>query len=73
MSKSKDIEHQLTMDEVDELLASRPWLDVPVAGAILGLNRSASYEAAKRGDIETFSIGRLKKAPTAALRKKLGM
>ena len=29
MSKSKDIEQQLTMDEVDELLSSRPWLDVP--------------------------------------------
>ena len=70
MSKSKDIKQQLTMDEVDELL-SKPWLHVPQAGAILGLNRSASYEAAKRGEIETFRIGRLLKAPTAPLRKKL--
>jgi hypothetical protein len=63
---------KLTKDEVDELL-SKPCLPVPQAGAILGLNRSASYEAAKRGEIETFSIGRLLKAPTAPLRKKLQM
>jgi hypothetical protein len=67
---STESKQQLTKDEVDELL-SKPWLNVPQAGAILGLNRSAAYEAAKRGDIETFSIGRLKRAPTAPLRKKL--
>ena len=61
---------ELTQDEIDEFL-SKPWLHVPQAGAILGLNRSASYEAAKRGEIETFRIGRLLKAPTAPLRKKL--
>ena len=70
MSKGKDTKQQLTMDEVDGLL-SKPWLHVPQAGAILGLNRSASYEAARRGEIETFKIGRLLKAPTAPLRKKL--
>ena len=69
MSKG-NTNQQLTMDEVDELL-SKPWLHVPQAGAILGLNRSASYEAAKRGEIETFRIGRLLKAPTAPLKKKL--
>jgi len=61
---------ELTQDEIDQLL-SKPWLHVPQAGAILGLNRSASYEAARRGEIETFRIGRLLKAPTAPLRKKL--
>ena len=60
---------ELTQDEIDQLL-SKPWLHVPQAGAILGLNRSASYEAARRGEIETFRIGRLLKAPTAPLRKK---
>ena len=67
---SRNTKQQLTTDEIDELL-SKPWLHVPQAGAILGLNRSASYEAAKRGEIETFRIGRLLKAPTAPLRKKL--
>ena len=61
---SRNIKQQLTTDEIDELL-SKPWLHVPKAGAILGLNRSASYEAARRGEIETFRIGRLLKAPTA--------
>ena len=61
---------ELTQDEIDELL-SKPWLHVPQAGAIFGLNRSASYEAARRGEIETFSFGRLLRAPTAPLRKKL--
>ena len=67
---SKDTKQQLTMDEVDELL-SKPWLPVPVAGSILGLNRSASYEAAKRGEIETIKVGRLLKALTTPMRKKL--
>ena len=67
---TRNTKQQLTADEIDELL-SKPWLHVPQAGAILGLNRSASYEAAKRGEIETFGIGRLLRAPTAPLRKKL--
>jgi hypothetical protein len=67
---SKDAKQRLTADEVDELLA-KPWVLVPQAGAIYGLNRSASYEAAHRGDIETFKIGRLFRAPTAPIRKKL--
>ena len=67
---SRNAKQQLTTDEIDELL-SKPWLHVPKAGAILGLNRSASYEAARRGEIETFGIGRLLRAPTAPLRKKL--
>jgi hypothetical protein len=70
MSKSKDTKQQLSTDEVEELL-SQPWLSVPQAGAIFGLGRSQAYEAARRGDIETFNIGRLKKAPTPPLRKKL--
>jgi hypothetical protein len=68
--KDKDTKRQLTMDEVDKLL-SKPWQPVPVIGAILGLNRSASYEAAKRGEIETIRIGRLLKGLTAPMRKKM--
>jgi hypothetical protein len=30
--------------------------EVPEAGALLGLGRNASYEAAKRGDIPTIRI-----------------
>ena len=46
-------------------------LDVPEAGALLGLSRNASYMAAKNGDIPTIRIGRLLKVPKAALDRLL--
>ena len=67
---ASETDEHLTTDEIDQLL-SKPWLHVPQAGAILGLNRSASYEAAKRGEIETIRIGRLLKGLTAPMRKKM--
>ena len=45
---------------------------VPEAGALLGLNRNASYEAAKRGDIPTITIGKRKRVPKAAFHNKFG-
>jgi len=47
--------------------------DVPEAGALLGLGRNASYEAAKNGDIPTIRIGRLLKVPKAALDRLLNL
>jgi hypothetical protein len=32
--------------------------DVPEAGAMVGLGRNASYEAAKRGEIPTVKFGK---------------
>lgn len=46
-------------------------LDVPEAGAKLGLGRNASYAAAKRGDIPTIKIGRLLRVPICALEQIL--
>jgi len=46
-------------------------LDVPEAGAMLGLNRNASYAAAKRGDIPTIRIGKLIKVPRLAFDRML--
>jgi excisionase family DNA binding protein len=40
--------------------------EVPEAGALLGLGRNASYEAAKRGDFPTIRIGKLIRVPKAA-------
>jgi hypothetical protein len=40
---------------------------------ILPVGRNAIYDAIRRGEIETISIGRKKAVVTAALRKKLGM
>jgi hypothetical protein len=46
------------------------WPDV---GQALGLGRNSTYSAAERGDIETIHFGRLKRVPTAWLRRKLGL
>jgi excisionase family DNA binding protein len=45
--------------------------EVPEAGAMLGLTRNASYDAAKRGDIPTIRIGKLLRVPKAAFHKLL--
>jgi excisionase family DNA binding protein len=46
-------------------------MTVPEAGALLGLTRNASYEAAKRGDFPTIKIGKLIKVPKAAFHRIL--
>ena len=43
----------------------------PTTGRALGLSRTATYEAAKRGDIQTIDMGHKKPVPTAWLRKAL--
>ena len=43
--------------------------DVPEAGALSGLTRNGSYEAAKRGDIPTIRIGGLIKVPKTAFHR----
>ena len=43
----------------------------PETGRALGLSRSATYDAAARGDIPTLHIGRRLLVPTAALRAML--
>ena len=37
--------------------------NVPEAGAMIGLGRNGSYEAAKRGEIPTIRVGRRLKVP----------
>lgn len=45
--------------------------EVPVAGALIGLNKSGSYRAAANGDLPTIRIGRLLKVPKAAFHRML--
>ena len=45
--------------------------EVPEAGAMLGLSRNASYDAAKRGDIPTIRIGKLIRVPKQAFQRML--
>ena len=44
---------------------------VPEAGELCGLGRSASYEAARRGDLPVIKIGRKLLVPIEALRSML--
>lgn len=54
--------------------ATRPVLDIPEAGAYLGLSRLQAYRAAKSGLLPTVQISERRwKVPTAALRKMLGL
>lgn len=59
---------------MDNLLAAdedKLVYEVPEAGAMAGLNKNASYAAAKRGEIPTIRFGRLLKVPKKAWDKKL--
>lgn len=49
----------------------RQTLDVAEAAELLGIGRSAAYEAARRGDLPTVRIGRRVLVPRAALEKML--
>lgn len=54
----------------DERPTIRLW---PEAGQALGLGRSATYDAAERGQIPTIRLGRRIVVPTARLRQMLGL
>ncbi len=58
-------------EEVDAPQIERLTTTVPKAGKILGIGTSASYEAARRGDIPTIRIGRRILVPIAKLKKML--
>lgn len=61
---------------LDELVADKnlpATLSVPVGGAYLGLGRSASYSAARRGELPTIALGRRLVVPTARLLEMLGV
>ena len=57
----------MSNQEIDARLVYR----VPEAGALLGLSRNASYEAAKRGDFPTIKLGKLIRVPKAAFHRLL--
>jgi excisionase family DNA binding protein len=49
----------------------RATLTIPEAAKLLGIGRSAAYEAARRGDLPTLSFGRRRVVPSAALEQML--
>ena len=50
-----------------------PWtMSIPAAGRkYYGLSRNGSYDAAKRGEIPTVDVGRLKRALPRVIEKRL--
>jgi len=53
-------------DKIDRLTYT-----IPQAGLLLGIGRNQAYEAAKRGDIPTITIGKRLLVPKAALERML--
>jgi excisionase family DNA binding protein len=51
--------------------SERPTITIDEVCPILGLSRSATYQAASNGEIPTIRIGRRILVPTAALRRML--
>ena len=58
---------------IDELLRGPATIPVPEGGRYIGLGRSASYEAARRGILPTLKVGeRRVVVPSARLAQLLG-
>ena len=59
-------------DNTHEADAKEYVTTIPKAGKrYFGIGRSASYEAARRGEIPTIKIGRKLFVPVAAMKRKL--
>jgi excisionase family DNA binding protein len=63
------LEFMMTLPDPHE----SPTLTIEEAAKALGVGRSAAYEAARRGEIPTISIGRRLVVPTALLARMLGL
>jgi hypothetical protein len=62
------------MDEIKRALTENLVVPLwPTTGKALGLKRGATYSGAAKGEIPTINVGRLKRVPTAWLRRKVGL
>jgi hypothetical protein len=62
----------VTLEEVLNDIRRKPVVPLwPHVGLALDISRTAVYALARRGEIDTIDVGRLKKAKTAPLRRKL--
>jgi hypothetical protein len=65
---------KMTLDEAMREIRTKPVVPLwPVVAVALSLSRGSTYAAAARGEIDVIVVGRLKKAITAPLRRKLGL
>jgi hypothetical protein len=63
-----------TVEEAIDEIRRKPLVDLwPTAAVLLDCSRGTVYEEAKRGNIDIVEVGRLKKAKSASLRRKLGI
>ena len=60
------------MSNNDQNQVERLACSIPEAGKMIGLGRTASYDAAKRGEIPTVPVGGRLVVPIATFRKKFG-
>ena len=62
------------MDDIAKLLKENAVLPLwPETARVLKVSRPTVYALAKRGEIEIVDLGRLRRATTAGLRRKLGI
>jgi len=63
-----------TVEEALNEITTKPVVDIwPTLCVALDISKGAGYAAAKRGEFDVLEIGKLKKAVTASLRRKLGL
>jgi hypothetical protein len=63
-----------TLEEALVEIQTKPLVDLyPPVAMVYGVSRGTVYEMARRGEVDVLEVGRLKKAITASLRKKLGI
>lgn len=70
MSMDQKSTQRLTEAELDDLL-EKPALSVPEVAVIFDIDVKTAYAAVKRGEIASINFGRLKRIPTAWVRRRL--
>ena len=73
-TKARAGKRRITDHQIRYAIMTR--LTVPIwphAGRALGVGRSAAFEGARTGDIETVEIGHRRPVPTSFLKRKLGL
>jgi excisionase family DNA binding protein len=66
-----DVSYRYGLNVNKENGMDRPTLTITEAAKLLGIGRSAAYEAARRGDLPTLSFGRRRVVLSAALEQML--
>ena len=61
------------MTEQHAIILARPTATVGETAEVLDLGLNATYDAIKRGDIQSIRIGKSIRVPTASLKAMLGI